>query len=145
MPKCTYKCQQIFFHALDGQILVNVVFFQDQYENPEVRQEGPLERTLKQLLTSDEEDSQIKYLKSTFYELMKGDVDNRKSMVENKLRTELRKTMRISEKKNKIVLKKPRTLKAFILDEDKQEMKPGKFCCVFACLRFWGPEGHCFC
>ena len=110
-----------------------------------MREDGPLERTLKQLLTSDEEDTQNKYLKSSFYKLMKGDVNNRNSMVENKLRTELRKTMRISEKKNKIVLKKPRTLKAFILDEDKEEMKPGKFCCVFACLRFWGPEGHWFC
>ena len=55
-------------------------------------------------------------------------------MIENKLRTELQKTMRIAEKKNKIVLKKPRTLKAFILNE---EMKPGKFCCVFTCSNFY--------
>ena len=63
-------------------------------------------------------------------------------MVENKLRKELLKTMHIAEKKNKIVLKKPRTLTAFILNDG---MKPGKFCCVFACLRFWGTEGHWFC
>lgn len=113
-----------------------------QYENPEDPEESPMERALKQMLAT-EDDSQNKQLKGSFINFIKGKDSQRFSFMENKLRTELRKTMRITEK-NLIVLKKPRTLKAFILDEEREEIKPTHCCCVISCLRFWGSKDQCY-
>ena len=73
-------------------------------------------------------------LKSNVYEIIRGDDNNRYSFAENKLRTELRKSMRITEESNKIILKKPRTIIAFILDEDQDDISHGQMCCPFKCL-----------
>ena len=106
-------------------------------------EESPIERALKKLLTSDEA-GQNRQLKASICNFIQSEESNRFSFQENKLRTELRKTMRI-DNKNRIILKKARTLKAFILDEETENTKPGKCCCAFACIRFWGSEGRCFC
>ena len=123
--------------------LIYPICLQEEYENPVDHEESPMERALKKLLTSDEP-GQNRQLKTSIRNFLQSEESNRFSFQENKLRTELRKTMRI-DNKNKIILKKPRTLKAFILDEETENIKPGKCCCAFACIRFWGSEGHCFC
>lgn len=114
-----------------------------QYENPVDPEESPIERALKQMLTAEDE-SQNQQLKGSFINFIKGEESQRFSFMENKLRTELRKTMRISERNNQIVLKKPRTLKAFILDEETDKIKIRHCCCVISCLRFWGSKDQCY-
>ena len=124
-------------------ICLTVYLLQEQYENPVDHEESPMERALKKMLTSDEP-TQNRQLKTSISNFLKSEDSNRLSFQENKLRTELRKTMRV-DSMDRIVLMKPRTLKAFILDEEIEDIKPGKCCCAIACVRFWGTEGHCFC
>ena len=118
-------------------------FWQTQYEDSDDRTESPMERALKQILTSNEHGDYMA-LKSNVYKIIKGDDNNRHSFAENKLRTELSKSMRITEESNKIILKKPRTIKAFILDEDQEEISHDKLCCPFKFLGVWGSDVNCF-
>ncbi|XP_053409028.1 mucolipin-3-like [Mercenaria mercenaria] len=87
-------------------------------DKPDERELGPMEKALRRVLEQQAERSN---LRSSIYDLMTE--GKALSKEESSLRLELAKLVRVSKSKNDVVLLKPRTLKAFMEDEDDKSKK----------------------
>ena len=113
-----------------------------QYENPDEKDDGPMEKALKQVLTTSEDlqqNTQYMALKSAIVKIMDNKTNNRLSFVEDRFRSELRRTFHISPTTNTVVAKKPKTLRAFIADDNDSENDTTysrTCCCRLSCIGF---------
>jgi hypothetical protein len=93
--------------------MINIFLLQNYYrETPEERDLGPMEKALRKYLSEQKE--QHNPIRASIYTLL---TDKRQfSKAEGSLREEMQKLVRVAN--DKVILVKPRTLRAFMNEED---------------------------